>query len=82
MVQNSLLDPLFVYFFVTWLVHIDSVPFLFISCSHHIFRSLGRQLRALLGLEEWPEVKLIYQSHGDALQNDSSFGNKPLYCID
>ena len=44
--------------------------------------SAGRQLRTLLGVQDIPEVKLIYQSHGDALQNDSSFGNKPLYCID
>eukprot|EP00670_Eutreptiella_braarudii_P002047 CAMPEP_0174296980 /NCGR_PEP_ID=MMETSP0809-20121228/49612_1 /TAXON_ID=73025 ORGANISM="Eutreptiella gymnastica-like, Strain CCMP1594" /NCGR_SAMPLE_ID=MMETSP0809 /ASSEMBLY_ACC=CAM_ASM_000658 /LENGTH=251 /DNA_ID=CAMNT_0015400407 /DNA_START=19 /DNA_END=774 /DNA_ORIENTATION=- len=43
---------------------------------------IGRQLRTLLGVQDIPEVKLIYQSHGDALQNDSSFGNKPLYCID
>jgi len=43
---------------------------------------IGRQLRDVMGLQDFPEIKLIYQSHGDALQNDSSFGNKPLYCID
>eukprot|EP00993_Chasmostoma_nieuportense_P003165 NODE_3903_length_875_cov_28.410428_g3750_i0.p1 GENE.NODE_3903_length_875_cov_28.410428_g3750_i0~~NODE_3903_length_875_cov_28.410428_g3750_i0.p1 ORF type:complete len:219 (-),score=53.27 NODE_3903_length_875_cov_28.410428_g3750_i0:156-812(-) len=43
---------------------------------------IGRQLRQLLRLEDIPDIKLIYQSHVDALQNDSSFGNRTLYCLD
>jgi translation initiation factor 4E len=39
---------------------------------------IGRQFREFCDFED----SVIYQAHADALQNDSSFGNKPLYIID
>eukprot|EP00992_Anisonema_acinus_P000581 TRINITY_DN10206_c0_g1_i2.p1 TRINITY_DN10206_c0_g1~~TRINITY_DN10206_c0_g1_i2.p1 ORF type:complete len:193 (+),score=9.21 TRINITY_DN10206_c0_g1_i2:57-635(+) len=43
---------------------------------------IGQQFRTLLSLDDVPEIKLIFQAHADALQNDSSYGNKTLYCLD
>eukprot|EP00993_Chasmostoma_nieuportense_P004239 NODE_4920_length_722_cov_53.184874_g4757_i0.p1 GENE.NODE_4920_length_722_cov_53.184874_g4757_i0~~NODE_4920_length_722_cov_53.184874_g4757_i0.p1 ORF type:complete len:209 (+),score=34.66 NODE_4920_length_722_cov_53.184874_g4757_i0:60-686(+) len=43
--------------------------------------SLGRQMREFLNLQS-TDLKLIYQAHADAVQNDCSYGNTPLYFID
>eukprot|EP01006_Ploeotia_vitrea_P051864 TRINITY_DN67610_c10_g3_i1.p1 TRINITY_DN67610_c10_g3~~TRINITY_DN67610_c10_g3_i1.p1 ORF type:complete len:342 (+),score=37.02 TRINITY_DN67610_c10_g3_i1:137-1027(+) len=43
-----------------------------------VCRHIGVQFRELLSAVI-PEMKLVYQAHSDSLQNDSSFGNQPLY---
>lgn len=43
---------------------------------------LGQQFKQLLGVARDPEFKLVYQAHSDSLQNDSSYGNRPMYLLE